>query len=52
MLLNSRIVTRELTHYLLLRDKGLLLVISEEGDLAVVRAASDQFTQLVHFPAL
>jgi outer membrane protein assembly factor BamB len=36
----------------LLRDQGLLLVLSEEGQLALVRAASDQFTELAHFPAI
>jgi len=36
----------------LLRDQGLLIVISEEGELALVRAASDQFTELARFPAM
>jgi outer membrane protein assembly factor BamB len=36
----------------LLRDQDLLLVVSEEGKLALVRAASDQFTEIAHFPAL
>ena len=37
---------------ILLRDQGLLLVTSEEGQLALVKAAPDQFTELAHFPAL
>jgi outer membrane protein assembly factor BamB len=36
----------------LLHDQGLLLVLSEEGELALVRAASDQFRELAHFPAM
>jgi len=37
---------------ILLRDQGLLLVTSEEGGLALVKATPDQFTELAHFPAL
>jgi outer membrane protein assembly factor BamB len=36
----------------LLPEQDLLLVISEEGDLALVRATSDQFSEVARFTAL
>ena len=37
---------------ILLPEQEVLLILSEQGELALAKATSDQFTELAHFPAL
>jgi outer membrane protein assembly factor BamB len=37
---------------ILLPEQDMLLILSEQGELALAKAASDQFTELAHFPVL
>ena len=37
---------------ILLPDDDVLLIVSEQGEIALAKAAPDQFTELAHFPAL
>lgn len=37
---------------ILLPEQEVLLILSEQGEIALAKAAPDQFTELAHFPAL
>jgi outer membrane protein assembly factor BamB len=37
---------------ILLPDEDVLLIVSEQGEIALAKAVADQFTELAHFPAL